>query len=231
MPPLAVRMRPRSLEEVGGQGDVLRPGAAAPAHRGERGSGRTDLGDLWEPPGTGKTTLAHLVATAAEREFIQLSAVTAGVKDVRTVMERAARARDMYGARPCCSSTRSTGSPRPSGPLLHVENRPRSCSWRRRRRTPPSRSIAPLLSLSMLVALLPLSDEDVTDVLRAAVSDERGLAGAYRLEDEARDHLVRLAGGDARQALTFLEAAAGVAEDAVPPGAERPRSSRSRCAG
>jgi putative ATPase len=224
MPPLAVRMRPRSLEEVRGQGDVLRPGS--PLRRlieGSAGAAGPISAILWGPPGTGKTTLAHLVATAAEREFVQLSAVTAGVKDVRTVMEQAARARDMYGRQTVLflDEIHRFTKAQQDALLPGVENR-QVVLVAATTENPSFSVIAPLLSRSMLVALLPLSDEDVTDVLRAAVSDERGLAGAYRLEDEARDHLVRLAGGDARRALTFLEAAAGVAEDAVPPGAERP---------
>ena len=95
--PLAVRMRPRSLEEVRGQAKVLRPGS--PLRRLIEGSGGAAgplSAILWGPPGTGKTTLAHLVATAAERRFVELSAVTAGVKDVRSVMEAAVRERDLY---------------------------------------------------------------------------------------------------------------------------------------
>ena len=96
---LAVRMRPRTLDEVRGQGEVLRPGS--PLRRLVEGSANAVAGPMsaiiWGPPGTGKTTLAHLVATAADRDFVQLSAVTAGVKDVRAVMERAATNRSMYG--------------------------------------------------------------------------------------------------------------------------------------
>ena len=98
LPPLAVRMRPRSVEEVRGQADILRPGS--PLRRlieGSAGAAGPLSAILWGPPGTGKTTLAHLVATAADREFVELSAVTAGVKDVRAVMEAANRARDLYG--------------------------------------------------------------------------------------------------------------------------------------
>ncbi|HQH08619.1 MAG TPA: AAA family ATPase, partial [Phycicoccus sp.] len=98
LPPLAVRMRPRTVEEVRGQSDVLRPGS--PLRRliaGSAGAAGPLSAIIWGPPGTGKTTLAHLVATAADREFIELSAVTAGVKDVRAVMDQAARARDLYG--------------------------------------------------------------------------------------------------------------------------------------
>ena len=98
LPPLAVRMRPRSLAEVRGQSSVLRPGS--PLRRlieGALGTAGPVSAILWGPPGTGKTTLAHLVAQAAGREFVQLSAVTAGVKDVRTVMDAARRTRDLYG--------------------------------------------------------------------------------------------------------------------------------------
>ena len=76
----------------------------------------------------------------------------------------------------------------------------------------------------MLVTLVPLSDEEVADVLTSAVDDPRGLAGRYALAEDAREHLVRLAGGDARRALTYLEAAAGVADDSVAPGADRPEA-------
>ena len=88
LPPLAVRMRPRSLDEVRGQADVLRPGS--PLRRLVEGSGGAAgplSAILWGPPGTGKTTLAHLVASAPDRRFVELSAVTAGVKDVREVMD------------------------------------------------------------------------------------------------------------------------------------------------
>ena len=87
LPPLAVRMRPRSLEEVRGQSAALRPGS--PLRRlieGHSGAVGPLSAILWGPPGTGKTTLAHLVATAAGRRFVQLSAITAGVKDVRRVI-------------------------------------------------------------------------------------------------------------------------------------------------
>ena len=88
--PLAVRMRPRSLAEVRGQASVLRQGS--PLRRlieGAQGAAGPLSAIIWGPPGTGKTTLAHLVATAADRTFVELSAVTAGVKDVRAVMEAA----------------------------------------------------------------------------------------------------------------------------------------------
>jgi putative ATPase len=223
-PPLAVRMRPRSLAEVRGQGEVLRQGS--PLRRLIEGSGGAAgpiSAILWGPPGTGKTTLAHLVATAADREFIELSAVTAGVKDVRTVMTQANRSREMYGRQTVLflDEIHRFTKAQQDALLPGVENR-QVVLVAATTENPSFSVIAPLLSRSMLVTLVPLTDDDVADVLKSAVADERGLAGAYLLEDDASEHLVRLAGGDARRALTFLEAAAGVTEDAVAPGASRP---------
>jgi putative ATPase len=224
LPPLAVRMRPRSIDEVRGQGDVLRPGS--PLRRLIEGSGGAAgpiSAILWGPPGTGKTTLAHLVATAADREFVELSAVTAGVKDVRAVMEHANRARDMYGRQTVLflDEIHRFTKAQQDALLPGVENR-QVVLVAATTENPSFSVIAPLLSRSMLVTLVPLTDDDVADVITAAVTDPRGLDGAYALADDARDHLVRLAGGDARRALTFLEAAAGVADDSVAPGADRP---------
>ena len=224
LPPLAVRMRPRNIDEVRGQGDVLRPGS--PLRRLIEGSGGAAgpiSAILWGPPGTGKTTLAHLVATAAEREFVELSAVTAGVKDVRAVMEHANRARDMYGRQTVLflDEIHRFTKAQQDALLPGVENR-QVVLVAATTENPSFSVIAPLLSRSMLVTLVPLTDDDVADVLTSAVEDPRGLDGAYALDDDARDHLVRLAGGDARRALTFLEAAAGVADDGIAPGADRP---------
>ncbi|WP_286176063.1 replication-associated recombination protein A [Arthrobacter sp. NEB 688] len=224
VPPLAVRMRPRSLDEVRGQADVLRPGS--PLRRLVEGSGGAAgplSAILWGPPGTGKTTLAHLVATASEREFVELSAVTAGVKDVRQVMEQAQRTRDLYARQTVLflDEIHRFTKAQQDALLPGVENR-QVVLVAATTENPSFSVIAPLLSRSMLVTLVSLTDDDVADVLTRAAADERGLAGAYELADDAREHLVRLAGGDARRALTFLEAAAGVADDSVAPGAQRP---------
>lgn len=222
LPPLAVRMRPRSLEQVRGQADVLRPGS--PLRRLIEGSGGA-AGPLsaiiWGPPGTGKTTLAHLVATAAERRFVELSAVTAGVKDVRAVMDAAARERDLYDRQTVLflDEIHRFTKAQQDALLPGVENR-QVILVAATTENPSFSVIAPLLSRSMLITLGPLSDEEVADVLASAVEDERGLAGELALAPEATAHLVRIAGGDARRALTSLEAAAGVALDEVAPGAE-----------
>jgi putative ATPase len=222
LPPLAVRMRPRTLAEVRGQADVLRQGS--PLRRLVEGSSGT-AGPLsaiiWGPPGTGKTTLAHLVATAAGREFVELSAVTAGVKDVRAVMDRAARVRDMFGRQTVLflDEIHRFTKAQQDALLPGVENR-QVILVAATTENPSFSVIAPLLSRSMLITLEPLSDDDVADVVAAGLADERGLAGEFELADDAAAHVVQMSGGDARRALTALEAAAGVALDHVPPGSE-----------
>jgi putative ATPase len=222
--PLAVRMRPRSLEEVRGQRSVLRPGS--PLRRLIEGSGGA-AGPLsaiiWGPPGTGKTTLAHLVATSADRRFVELSAVTAGVKDVRTVMDAARRDRDLYARQTVLflDEIHRFTKAQQDALLPGVENRT-VILVAATTENPSFSIISPLLSRSVLVTLESLSDDDVADLLGAALTDVRGLEGRYGLTDEATLHLVRMAGGDARRALTSLEAAAGVALDAIAPGADLP---------
>ncbi|WP_347350225.1 replication-associated recombination protein A [Intrasporangium sp.] len=218
--PLAARMRPRSLDEFRGQAEVLRTGS--PVRRLVEGSGGA-AGPLsaviWGPPGTGKTTLAHLVATVAERRFVELSAVTAGVRDVRAVMEAAVRDRDLYGRQTVLflDEIHRFTKAQQDALLPGVENRT-VILVAATTENPSFSIIAPLLSRSVLVTLTPLSDKDIREVIGSALTDERGLAAQYSLADDALEHLVRLAGGDARRALTSLEAAAGVAQDAQPVG-------------
>ncbi len=195
---------------------MLRPGS--PLRRLIEGACGSGVGPqsaiLWGPPGTGKTTLAHLVAAAGGRRFVELSAVTAGVKDVRAVIEGAVRDLGLYGRATVLflDEIHRFSKAQQDALLPAVENR--TIIFVAATTENPSFSvIAPLLSRSLLVRLEALADAEVEAVLDAALPDERGLAGAFILPQQARDHLVRMSGGDARRALTFLEAAAGVALD------------------
>jgi putative ATPase len=223
--PLAVRMRPRTLDELVGQEHLLRPGS--PLRRlaeGADGVAGPASVILWGPPGSGKTTLAHVVSRSVGRRFVELSAVTAGVKDVRRVMEEARDARDLHGMRTVLfldEIHRFTKSQQ-DGLLPGVENR-----WvilvAATTENPSFSVVAPLLSRSLLLTLRSLDDAAIGRLLRRAAEDPRGLGGTVRLGDEAQEHLVRLAGGDARRGLTALEAAAGSALERAPsPGPEPP---------
>ncbi|MDT3343912.1 replication-associated recombination protein A [Microbacterium aquilitoris] len=216
--PLAVRMRPASLDEVAGQTHLLRPGSplVALADSGRATTGAVSV-ILWGPPGTGKTTLAQAIARTSGRRFVELSAVTAGVKDVREVMQEAMTQRDLYGASTILflDEIHRFTKAQQDALLPGVEN-----GWviliAATTENPSFSVISPLLSRSLLLTLQPLTDEDLGMLIDRAVSDARGLAGAVSLSDEARAALVHLASGDARRALTSLEAAASMAEPAEP---------------
>jgi len=212
--PLAVRMRPRTLEEMVGQRNLLRPGS--PLRRlVEPPTGVTAPASvlLWGPPGTGKTTLAYVVSQATDRRFVELSAVSAGVKDVRTVMEDARRELAMTGRESVLflDEVHRFSKAQQDSLLPGVENR-----WvtliAATTENPYFSIVSPLLSRSLLLTLEPLSDDDVLALAERALVEERGLGGQHLdAEDAALAHVVRLAGGDARRALTVLEAAAGAA--------------------
>ncbi|WP_077487854.1 replication-associated recombination protein A [Sinomonas mesophila] len=214
--PLAVRMRPRSLDEVVGQQHLLGTGSplrqlAAGAPGASSVTGPSSV-ILWGPPGTGKTTLAHVIARGPGRKFVELSAVTAGVKDVRRVMDEALTARDLHRTTTVLflDEIHRFTKAQQDALLPGVENR-----WvvlvAATTENPSFSVVSPLLSRSLLLTLKPLTDGDIRGLIERAVTDPRGLGGAVVLADDAADHLVRLAGGDARRALTALEAAAAVA--------------------
>ena len=224
--PLAVRMRPRTLDELQGQAHLLTPGSplrrlVEPAdvgrssHTGERGAAARPSSSslssviLWGPPGTGKTTLAYLVARGSGRRFVELSAVTAGVKDVRAVVTDARR-RLAAGEETVLfiDEVHRFSRSQQDALLPSVENR-----WvtliAATTENPSFSIVSPLLSRSLLLTLQPLGADDIGRLIDRALDDERGLAGTVGISEEAREQIVRMAGSDARKALTVLEAAAG----------------------
>ncbi len=204
--PLAVRMRPRTLAEVIGQTHLTRDGS--PLRKlADTDSPMSVL--LWGPPGTGKTTLAYVVANVTKRRFVELSAVSAGVKDVRAAIETARGTLGMTGEQTVLfiDEVHRFNKAQQDALLPAVENR--WVSFIGATTENPSFSVVgPLLSRSLLLTLRPLDDEDIRLVISRALADERGLAGRIKLADGVTDQLVRLAGGDARRVLTYLEAAA-----------------------
>ncbi|MGI5130723.1 replication-associated recombination protein A [Pseudonocardia sp. CA-107938] len=203
--PLAARMRPRTLDEVVGQPHLLRAGA--PLRRlVEGGTAASVL--LYGPPGTGKTTIAQLVAGEG-RHFVALSALSSGVKDLRAVIDDARRRRDRSGQVTVLfiDEVHRFSKTQQDALLGAVEDRVVLLVGATTE-NPSFSVVSALLSRSLVLQLQPLGDDDVRTLLRRAVSEERGLNGAVQVAPDAEDALVRLAAGDARRALTALEAAA-----------------------
>ncbi len=208
--PLAVRMRPASIDEVVGQAHLL--AAGSPLRRLVEGSGAASV-ILYGPPGTGKTTLAALVSGATGRRFEALSALNAGVKEVRAVIDSARRAA-VHGAQTVLfiDEVHRFSKTQQDALLAAVENRV-VLLVAATTENPSFSVVAPLLSRSLILQLQPLSAEDIRTVVRRAVTDPRGLGGAVSITDEAVELLVALSAGDARRALTALEVAAETGAD------------------
>ncbi|MEV3904277.1 replication-associated recombination protein A [Mycobacterium sp. NPDC050551] len=207
--PLAVRMRPASLDEVVGQQHLLQQGS--PMRRLVEGSGAASV-ILYGPPGTGKTTLASLISQSTGRRFEALSALSAGVKEVRAVIDVARRAA-AHGDQTVLfiDEVHRFSKTQQDALLSAVENRV-VLLVAATTENPSFSVVAPLLSRSLILQLQPLTPDDIRMVVRRAVEDPRGLGGAVEVTDDAVDLLVQLSAGDARRALTALEVAAEAGE-------------------
>jgi putative ATPase len=206
--PLAVRMRPATLDEVVGQENLLRPGS--PLRRLVEGSGAASV-ILYGPPGTGKTTLASLVSQATGRRFEALSALTAGVKEVRAVIDNARRAA-AYGEQTVLfiDEVHRFSKTQQDALLAAVENRV-VLLVAATTENPSFSVVAPLLSRSLILQLQPLTADNIRSVVRRAIEDPRGLGGTIPVDDDAVELVVQLSAGDARRALTALEVASETA--------------------
>ena len=207
--PLAVRMRPAGLDEVVGQDHLLKPGS--PLRRLVEGSGAASV-ILYGPPGTGKTTLASLISGATGRRFEALSALSAGVKDVRAVIDEARRSA-IHGRQTVLfiDEVHRFSKTQQDALLAAVENRV-VLLVAATTENPSFSVVAPLLSRSLILQLQPLTADAVRTVVQRAIADPRGLDGAVEVDDDAVALLVTLSAGDARRALTALEVAAEAGE-------------------
>lgn len=207
--PLAVKMRPRTLDEVVGQQHLLRHGS--PLRRLVDGSGAASL-VLYGPPGTGKTTLASLISNATGRRFEALSALSAGVKEVRAVIDQARRAA-VHGEQTVLfiDEVHRFSKTQQDALLAAVENRV-VLLVAATTENPSFSVVAPLLSRSLILQLQPLTPGDIATVVQRAIDDPRGLGGTVAVDPEAVELIVALSAGDARRALTALEVAAEAGE-------------------
>jgi putative ATPase len=198
-------MRPLSLDEVFGQDHLLRQGS--PLRRLVDGSGAASV-ILYGPPGTGKTTLASLISQATGRRFEALSALSAGVKEVRAVIDVARRAA-VHGEQTVLfiDEVHRFSKTQQDALLAAVENRI-VLLVAATTENPSFSVVAPLLSRSLILQLQPLGADAVRAVVERAVADPRGLGGSVSIDADAVELLVQLAAGDARRALTALEVAA-----------------------
>ena len=210
--PLAAQMRPTSLDEVIGQDHLLHQGSPLRTLADPSSDAPGTSVILWGPPGVGKTTLAKVIARSSGREFMELSAVTAGVKDVREVMDHARRITDMGEKTPVLflDEIHRFSKAQQDALLPGVENG-LVVLVAATTENPSFSVIGPLLSRSVLLTLRGLDNDSLNAVLDRALTDARGLGGTVALDEHAREALLRRSGGDARRILTALEAASSVA--------------------
>lgn len=206
--PLAARMRPRTLDEFIGQEEIVGPGKLL--RRAIEADRLFSSIILWGPPGTGKTTLAMVIANLTRSHFATLSAVLAGKAELRAIIEEATERRKLYGTRTILfvDEVHRWNRAQQDALLPHVENGTLTLIGATTE-NPYFEVIGALVSRSRVFQLRSLRDEDIDRILESALHDEqRGYGGRnILLEREAAEHLIRVAGGDARNALNALELA------------------------
>jgi putative ATPase len=206
--PLATRMRPRSLDELVGQEHVVGQGTLL---RRAIEADRLSSLILWGPPGSGKTTLAQIIAATTKAHFAAVSAVTSGVADLRAAIKAAADRLGMHGQRTVLfiDEIHRFNKAQQDAILPYVEDGTVILIGATTE-NPSFEVNSPLLSRSRVIVLRALTDDDIrTIILRALKDDERGLGRqSYAFDDDAIDQLVNVANGDARFALNTLEFAA-----------------------
>ncbi|MDD6289171.1 MAG: replication-associated recombination protein A [Eggerthellales bacterium] len=209
--PLAVRMRPRTLDELVGQKEAAGPGSWL---RSAIEHDKLSSVILYGPAGTGKTSIAHIIAESTQATFVEVSAIGGTVSDLRREIQAAERRLEQGRQRTILfvdEIHRFNRSQQDA--LLHAVEDRIVVLVGATTENPYFEVNSALISRSRIVELHHLSDDDIATLLDRAVEDERGLAGAYRLDKAARDEIVLLAGGDGRSALSTLELAAGMVVD------------------